>query len=111
MRIDGAGTACVTPTPDGNVIRHGDRHRTARPRLAIEATAGDGPIDAGQAFERLKNAGIIVRPTGSYGLSDCLRVTIGSAEEMEVMSSELERVAGARWANPRPFHAVGKPQA
>ena len=26
----------MTPTPDGSVIRHGDRHRPARPRLAID---------------------------------------------------------------------------
>ena len=96
MRIDSAGTARVTPTPVGSVIHHGDRHRPARPRLAIEATAGDGPIDAGQAFERLNNAGIIVRPTGGYGLSDCLRVTIGSAEEMAAVSGELARIVGER---------------
>ena len=57
-------------------------------------TTGDGPVDAGQVFERLKNAGIIVRPTGSYGLTDCLRVTIGSAEEMAAVSSELVRIIG-----------------
>ena len=56
----------------------------------------DGPVDAGQAFERLKNAGIIVRPTGSYGLSDCLRVTIGSAEEMAAVSGELARIVDER---------------
>ena len=55
-----------------------------------------GPIDAGEAFERLKSAGILVRPTGGYGLVDCLRVTIGSAEEMDAIAGELERIAGAR---------------
>ena len=63
---------------------------------------GNGPIDAGQAFERLKDAGIIVRPTGSYGLSDCLRVTIGSAEEMAAVSGELARIVGARPAATAP---------
>ena len=57
---------------------------------------GDGPVGAEQAFERLKNAGIIVRPTGSHGLSDCLRVTIGSAEEMAAVSGELVRIIGER---------------
>ena len=57
-------------------------------------TTGDGPVGAEEAFERLKNAGIIVRPTDSYGLSDCLRVTIGSAEEMAAVSSELVRIIG-----------------
>ena len=56
-----------------------------------------GPIDAGEVFARLKHAGIIVRPTDGYGLADCLRVTIGSAEEMAAVSNELERiVADAR---------------
>ena len=55
-----------------------------------------GPLDAGEAFEHLKSAGILVRPTGSYGLADCLRVTIGSAEEMEAIAGEFERIAGAR---------------
>ena len=54
-----------------------------------------GPLDAGEAFERLKSAGILVRPTGGYGLADCLRVTIGSVEEMEAISREIERIAGA----------------
>ena len=52
----------------------------------------DGPIDADEAFERLRNAGIIVRPTGGYGLADCLRVTIGAVEEMAAVSTELERI-------------------
>ena len=55
----------------------------------------DGPMDAGEAFEWLKNAGIIVRPTGGYGLADCLRVTIGSAEEIAAMSSELDRIVAS----------------
>ena len=55
-----------------------------------------GSLEAGEAFERLKSAGILVRPTSGYGLSDCLRVTIGSAEEMEAVASEIERIAGAR---------------
>ena len=59
-------------------------------------TTGDGPVGAEEAFERLKNVGIIVRPTDSYGLSDCLRVTIGSAEEMAAVSGELVRIIGER---------------
>ena len=55
-----------------------------------------GPIDAGEAFERLKSAGIIVRPTGGYGLAGGLRVTIGSAEDMAAVSSALERIIGMR---------------
>lgn len=60
----------------------------------------DGPLDAGDAFEGLKRVGIIVRPTGGYGLADCLRVTIGSAEEMALVSNELDRiVANARYSS------------
>ena len=55
-----------------------------------------GLLDAGEACERLKSAGILVRPAGGYGLADCLRVTIGSAEEMETIASEIERIVGAR---------------
>lgn len=53
-----------------------------------------GPSDAGNTFERLKRAGIIVRPVGGYGLADCLRVTIGSADEMAALSSALEPIVG-----------------
>ncbi len=37
---------------------------------------------AGKVFQQLLQAGIIVRPMGSYDLNDCLRITIGSREEM-----------------------------
>ena len=78
------------------------RSRTGHANFVLVRFPGNGPIDAGQAFERLKNAGIIVRPTGSYGLSDCLRVTIGSAEEMAAVSRELARIVGARPAATAP---------
>lgn len=89
------------------VARLREEFRTHVRRLGLEAGPshanfvlvrfpGDGPVGAEQAFERLRNAGIIVRPTGSYGLSDCLRVTIGSAEEMAAVSGELVRIIGER---------------
>lgn len=53
-----------------------------------------GTLSATEAFQRLRSAGVIVRPTGSYGLVDCLRVTIGSAEEMASLSRVLERIVG-----------------
>jgi histidinol-phosphate aminotransferase len=52
----------------------------------------DGPATADELFECLKRAGIIVRPMQSYGLADCLRVTIGSDEEMAILASELGRL-------------------
>jgi len=39
---------------------------------------------ANDVYQGLLQAGIIVRPMGSYELHDCLRVTIGSSEEMGV---------------------------
>ena len=52
----------------------------------------DAPVDAHQAFVRLLHAGIIVRPTDGYGLRDSLRITIGSAKEMEWVSNRLEEM-------------------
>ncbi len=39
---------------------------------------------ADDVYQGLLRSGIIVRPMGSYQLHDCLRVTIGSSEEMEI---------------------------
>ena len=52
----------------------------------------DGPATADDLFQGLKRSGIIVRPMQSYGLDDCLRVTIGSDEEMAILASELRRL-------------------
>ncbi len=40
--------------------------------------------------EKLLQVGIIVRPMDSYGLSDCLRITIGSRDEMSVLQSSMK---------------------
>ena len=50
---------------------------------------GAPEADACDAF--LKEAGIIVRRMGGYGLPDCLRISIGTAEEMETMMDAIER--------------------
>lgn len=42
--------------------------------------------------EKLLQAGIIVRPMGSYDLSDCLRITIGSREEMKVLGNRMRDI-------------------
>jgi len=39
------------------------------------------PMDAGSLHQRLLEKGIIIRPLGSYGLPDLLRVTIGREDE------------------------------
>ena len=41
----------------------------------------------------LKAQGILVRQMGSYGLGTCLRVTIGTDEEMDIVADAL-----AAWA-------------
>lgn len=46
-------------------------------------------------FEGLKRMGVIIRPMHPYGLPDCLRVTIGSAEEMAAATEAVRAV----WAS------------
>jgi histidinol-phosphate aminotransferase len=45
--------------------------------------------DAASAAAALKREGILVRAMGAYGLSDCLRVTIGTGEDMETVVQAL----------------------
>ena len=40
----------------------------------------------------LANTGIIVRELGSYGLPNCLRITIGTKEEMEATIHSLKHI-------------------
>jgi histidinol-phosphate aminotransferase len=47
---------------------------------------------AQQLFEALLREGVIVRPVGSFGLPDCLRITIGKPEENEICLSALQRI-------------------
>jgi len=51
-------------------------------RFASEARATD-------AFCHLKAEGVFVRPMRGYGLGECLRITIGTAEEMDVLVEAL----------------------
>ena len=44
---------------------------------------------AQQAEQALRAEGILVRGMGGYGLSDCLRMTIGKAEEMQQVTDIL----------------------
>ena len=46
--------------------------------------------DAAQADAFLKERGIIVRRVESYGLPDCLRVTIGLEEEMRAFAAAMK---------------------
>lgn len=45
-------------------------------------------------YEDLLTGGIIVRPMGSYDLSDCLRVTVGTREEMGILEARMLGLLG-----------------
>jgi histidinol-phosphate aminotransferase len=44
---------------------------------------------AASAFEFLRQHGLVVRPMGGYGLPGCLRITIGTAVQMQSTASAL----------------------
>ena len=46
--------------------------------------------EAKKIFTHLANSGIIVRQLDSYGLPNCLRITIGTREEMEATINSLK---------------------
>ncbi|PIW28939.1 MAG: histidinol-phosphate transaminase [Rhodospirillales bacterium CG15_BIG_FIL_POST_REV_8_21_14_020_66_15] len=50
---------------------------------------------AEEADAHLKSRGIIARRVAGYGLPDCLRITIGKAEEMEAVIKALREFMGA----------------
>ncbi len=50
---------------------------------------------ASRVFQQLLQLGIIVRPMGSYELSDCLRISIGSREEMAVFWQQFVKTSQA----------------
>lgn len=52
----------------------------------------DSEEQADEFFQQLLQAGIIVRPMGSYDLNDCLRITIGSHEEMAIFWQRFEPI-------------------
>ena len=52
------------------------------------------PIQAAELVAGLLSHHIIVRPMQSYGLSDCLRITIGSRSDMETLSRALAATIG-----------------
>jgi histidinol-phosphate aminotransferase len=47
---------------------------------------------AQQVFERLLRRGVIVRPLKATGLSNCLRVSVGTADQNEMCVDALKRV-------------------
>lgn len=70
---------------------------TVYARQANAPTAGNfllvgfAPGTAEAARLRLRDDGILVRQMGGYGLPDCLRITIGTEEEMREVVASLAR--------------------
>ncbi|HEV7370449.1 histidinol-phosphate transaminase [Arenibaculum sp.] len=57
--------------------------------LVSFAGAGGHNDPAEAARQYLKNRGILVRQMGAYGLPDCLRITIGTEEEMRTVAGTV----------------------
>jgi histidinol-phosphate aminotransferase len=55
--------------------------------LAVEM-----PLDATLVYQKLLQAGVIVRPVAVYGMPDYLRVSIGLAEENQAFLNALAKV-------------------
>jgi histidinol-phosphate aminotransferase len=48
------------------------------------------PGEAKSVFEGLLGRGVIVRPLGAFGLPHCLRISIGTPEETQILLDALE---------------------
>lgn len=55
-----------------------------------------GPGEAAQAHEFLRQRGILVRGMEPYGLPDCLRMSIGTAEEMDTTAAAFKDFASRK---------------
>ena len=56
---------------------------------------------AAPVFERLLRRGLIVRPLAGYGLTDCLRISIGLPQDNDRLLATLPQVLAAG-ATPLP---------
>jgi histidinol-phosphate aminotransferase len=54
------------------------------------------PVPAQQVFEHLLGFGVIVRPGSTFGMPDCIRVTIGVREANEALVAALSNLVGSR---------------
>ena len=87
-------------------MEKGRAHNTEyRPKLAAGLTAAGikvwpsegnfvladfGVVERCQAADAfMRTHGIIARPVGGYGLPHCLRITVGTAEEVEIVIATL----------------------
>jgi histidinol-phosphate aminotransferase len=62
--------------------------------------------DAASAADRLKDEGVWVRPLGHWGAPNCIRVSIGTAEQNQVFLSAMRRLAGNSHGSPRGSPAL-----
>jgi histidinol-phosphate aminotransferase len=52
----------------------------------------DTGTDAGVLYERLLREGVIVRPLAGFGAPTAIRVSVGTAEELDFFAAALGRV-------------------
>ena len=50
--------------------------------------------------QRLVNCGVVLRPMGGYGLGDCLRITVGTADENRLLLETLDVLLPQLAASP-----------
>jgi len=71
--------------------------------IGLQALPSDGNFvlvrfanedQAKAVYASLIEVGIIIRPMGSYDLTDCLRVTIGTGEEMAILQDRMMALLG-----------------
>jgi len=48
--------------------------------------------DANFIFQELLKRGVIIRPLAAFGLSDCLRISVGTKEENQALAANLKKV-------------------
>jgi histidinol-phosphate aminotransferase len=54
---------------------------------------GDGaPVTADRVVALLAEEGVLVRGLANYGLADCLRITIGPAEDLERLRASILKI-------------------
>jgi histidinol-phosphate aminotransferase len=56
--------------------------------------------DAAAVNGELLRRGVIVRPLGSFGAPDALRITVGTSDELEVLATALADLAGVTASQP-----------
>jgi histidinol-phosphate aminotransferase len=56
--------------------------------------------DAAAVNGELLRRGVIVRPLGSFGAPDALRITVGTSDELEVLATALADLAGVTASEP-----------